>query len=278
MVLLPWCEDNGANAKSTECAEVHELFSMDALNLLIPTKSWPIGDGRPLCTDLIRDVTNISADFSDVLPSSLCYHPPWMHRVDDNCAHNLSFALQVNFTNFLKVYKFWVPAARIMTAVDKIIAEIQGPYMSVHIRRSQHWLPGEMRGWGTTWPDVTLSMEKIIEVLNYTNYVHPLVNRNIFLATNSQNLTELSVLKSFCRQHNCRLFTADTIGNSTHIERIAIDLALLCRGSIFVGTPGSTFTANVRHYHLTHYGNDDKIRTLCQYRREMEKNNILSHL
>ena len=244
MILLPWCEDNGTNA-TRDCAEVHHLFSMDTLSLLVPTQSWPIGEKQLPCTEWLRDIMDISGSLTSnaKLPSSLCFHPSWMHRVDDTCAHNLSLALQVNFADFVLVSKFWVPAARIMTSVEKIIAHIPGPYMSLHLRRAQYWLPSEMRDWNSGgWPDVSLSMEEIIEILRYASHVHHLAPRGgLFLATNSQNATELSLLRNFCQQQNYQLFTAEEfIGNATFLERIAVDLALLCRGSVFVGTPGAS--------------------------------------
>ena len=58
------------------------------------------------------------------------------------------------------------PSLALKVEVDSVLTQFGNkPFLALHVRRSQSWLDfDEMKAWAETWPDVDLSMDKIIEL------------------------------------------------------------------------------------------------------------------
>ena len=286
LVLLPWCEQLGFEAlRNTSCVPVSDLFSMAHLSRLVPSVALPVpaaneqarsgvhcgGDGSWLDVSQFEEATLEDMVASEgKFPQPACLQPTWKHVWTDKCNGIGDFGLQIARELLLDVASFWMPSDAVDRAVRTVHVRIGGPYMAVHIRRSQAWLPSEIALWSRDWPDVALSMEVILLLLAHEVKHCEVCGNRVFMATNSQNASEMLLLAQPASLLVARYDGTDTASLAlSSMQQVVAELTLLGLSHVMLGTPGSTFLENTRHIHYGRGFVPPRTATLCQLRAEL---------
>ena len=286
LVLLPWCEQLGFEAlRNTSCVPVSDLFSMAHLSRLVPSLALPVpaaneqarsgvrcgGDGSWLGASQFDEATLEDMAASEgYFPQPACLQPTWKHAWTDRCNGLGGFGLQIARELLLDVALYWTPSDAVDLAVRAVQARIGGPYMAVHVRRSQAWLPSEIALWSRDWPDVALSMEVILLLLAHEAKRCEVCGHRVFIATNSQNTSEMLLLAQSASLLVSRYDGADTASLAlSSMQQVVAELTLLGLSHVMLGTPGSTFLENTRHMHSGRGFLPPRTATLCQFRAEL---------
>ena len=262
--ILPACEQDDNH----RCMSFEKLVDADILQKLTPTYFLPHGTiresipcARPwsglkwlfnLTLSQVQFATlhhSSSPFFSLRREESICIRPDFVFPNEPNwCNDTPRIFAQLSEATLASVSKYW----RLNTCLQSIVHDAQniigGSYLSVHIRRSQRWLPNEMKIWSSQKvPDASLSMSTILSIIRFELARSPSLQRRVFVATNSNDEDELSLLESAKDINVTRLAHILEARNLilTSPEIVAIDLELLARGNVFIATPYSTMSSNV---------------------------------
>ena len=197
--------------------------------------------------------------------------PVWKHRDDDRCNGARFFGLQLAYTLLLDIAAYWVPAEPVKAAITTLQRRLGGRYLAMHVRRSQSWVPNEMKGWrGGGWPDVTLPAETLIQIVRHELLYCRECGNRVFVATNSRNLSERAMIDS---AHNLSIvrFNASASPGLSSFQVVAVDNFVAALGAVFTETPGSTTAETVRHVHSARGFSHPRAYTFCQYRAELPR-------
>lgn len=289
--LLPWCEQHDFEQhRNHSCVAVDTLFSLVQLSRLVPTfalapsSAGDRGDAPAVSVEPLRCDKDAAwswvSDFAGATLEEIasknasfhqpvCVRPSWKHAWADKCNGDGEFGLQLDRQLYRAVATYWLPSNKVDVAVEAVKRRMGGAYLAVHVRRSQSWLPGEMAAWSTGWPDVSLSMEHILQLLRHEVGRCLACRGRVFMATNSRNDTELALLAGAAPLRVERFAGTDTdaMGLSP-MQQVLAELALLGHGEAMLGTPGSTFLENTRHVMMMREA-PARVATFCQYRAEL---------
>jgi hypothetical protein len=263
--FTPFCQQGNVSS----CTRFDKMFDLSKIRLMLPAVALETFPEPSECasydTNLIGhyDQTSVTFEhistepvFSDV--RRICYQPPWILEVRDKCTSSWTFAPPRLQVPYMAMHAFFAPAPLVQKQVEEQLSKFNGPFVAVHIRRSQQFLDfDEMKAWSSGWPATNLSIQEIIALIETLLLRYKEANRRVFLATNSNDPAEIMLLKeTFTLEH----YTGDDITPHTGIH---VDLLVASKGIAFLGTPGSTFTETITQDHLMTRGHANDIFTMC---------------
>jgi hypothetical protein len=255
----------------SSCTRFDQMFDLSKIRSILPAVALETFPEPSECagydTNLIGlyDQTSVTLEhistqpvFSDV--QTLCYQPPWVQEILDRCTSSRRCAPRHLQEPYMAMHAFFTPAGLVQKQVEEQVSKFNGPFVAVHIRRSQAFLNfDEMKAWNTEWqfPATDLSVEEIIPLIETLLLRYKEADRRVFLATNSNDPAEVMLLKE---KFTVEQYTSDEI--TPHIG-IHVDLLVASKGISFLGTPGSTFTETIIQSHLLARGHVNDIFTMC---------------
>lgn len=256
-VVRALCEQDAGYGNTGPCTSLSSVLDEGSLQQLIPvTFEQPGRIAQSACATAhafmsARDVT-LHQLSEYVVPASevVCYGgaqgTAWMvdsDATDKTCRRITRVGAQIEQLYFDKIAVHFQSGGDVLSIVDATLARINGVFVAVHVRRSQAWIPGETDAWATEWPGANWPMQRVVNMLRVILARYPECQGRVFLATNSQDASEIDY---FMREFPKTIRVAAE-STSNNIVRVAADVHVAGKAIAFLGTPGSTFTENVRH-------------------------------
>ena len=265
VLFTPFCQQGD----DASCTSFDQMFDLSKIRSILPAfalDSFPESSDCPSYnTNLIGhyDQESVNLEYISTNPVSsdrrmLCYQPPWISTFFNKCTSSWRHSPSHLQVPYMAMHALFQPANKAQERVTHQVSKFDGPFIAVHVRRSQSFLEyDEMKAWSEGWPATNLQMEEIMPLIENLLLRYEEAGRRVFLATNSDNATEIMLLQNhFVLEH----YISD---NVTPHMGIHVDTLVASKALVFLGTPGSTFTETIIQDHLLNRGHTNDIFTMC---------------